>query len=92
MKSNMVSLLVMLSILFGMSPAKALASEQSHDDQARYQEEENGEWLYADLDGALANVYAGGRVEILQDINLDHCLTITKDVTLVSAMVSIPLR
>lgn len=84
MKSKMVSLLVMLSILFGMSPAKALASEQSHDAQARYQEEENGEWLYADLDGALANVYAGGRVEILQDIHLDHCLTITKDVTLVS--------
>lgn len=38
--------------------------------EARYQTEEDGAWNFGTLSEACANVYAGGRVEVLENILL----------------------
>lgn len=58
--------------------------------QARYQTEADGEWINGSLADAVANVYEGGRVEVLEDVVLEEPLTINKPLTLTSAEAETP--
>ncbi len=52
--------------------------------QARYQKTPNGEWMTSSFRNALRDVYDGGTVELLADVDLEDTLMITKDVTIIS--------
>lgn len=52
--------------------------------EASYQLSENGEWVNGSFTGALANVYEGGTVKLLDDISLNETVKIAKDVTIIS--------
>lgn len=56
--------------------------EAALDAQAKYQTEADGIWNYGSVGEALEKVYDGGRVEVLQDVELDKALIVTKDITL----------
>lgn len=58
--------------------------------QARYRTEADGEWVTGSLADAVANVYEGGRVEVLEDVVLEEPLTINKPLTLTSAEAETP--
>lgn len=71
---------VLLSALsFGMTAAAAVPEME-----ARYQTEEDGEWSFGTLSEACANVYAGGRVEVLENILLEAPIEIRTPMTLAS--------
>ena len=53
--------------------------------EARYQTEEDGAWNFGTLSEACANVYAGGRVEVLENILLEAPIKIQTPMTLSSA-------
>lgn len=52
--------------------------------EATYQVEETGEWKYGSFAEALANVYDGGTVKLLKDINLSAAAVVAKNVTITS--------
>lgn len=52
--------------------------------EARYQTEEKGDWKYGTFTEALANAYAGGTIELLNDVVLSQTATVTKNVTITS--------
>ncbi len=53
--------------------------------EARYQKTNGGEWFYGTLKDACAGVYAGGRVEVLRDIDPSSPVFIRTALTLTSA-------
>lgn len=52
--------------------------------EATYQVEETGKWQYGSFAEALANVYDGGTVKLLKDINLSAAALVAKNVTITS--------
>ncbi len=58
--------------------------------EALYQEREGGPWLSGGLGEALAGVYDGGTVRLLEDVEAAGTIEITKQVTLTSAAPSSP--
>lgn len=52
--------------------------------EARYQTEKDGAWSFGTLAEACANVYAGGRVEVLENILLEAPIKIQTPMTLAS--------
>ena len=71
---------VLLGVLsFGMTAAATSEME------ARYQTEKDGAWNFGTLSEACANVYASGRVEVLENILLEAPIKIQTPMTLASA-------
>jgi len=60
--------------------------------ETRYKTEAEGEWVYGTLTDACANVYEGGRVEVLRDIDPSSPVTVCKPLTLASADPENPCR
>lgn len=52
--------------------------------EVSYQKEENGEWTNGAFTEAVANVYNGGTIKLLKDINLTQMVTTSNDVTITS--------
>ncbi len=53
--------------------------------EARYKTTQNGDWVYGILSDACAQVYLGGSVEVLRDIELTEGVIINQPLTLISA-------
>ena len=71
---------MLLGVLsFGMTAATATSGME-----ARYQTEKDGAWNLGTLSEACANVYAGGRVEVLENILLEAPIKIQTPMTLAS--------
>lgn len=53
--------------------------------ETRYQTARGGPWAYGSLSDACANVYEGGGVVLLRDVELEAGVTVTKPLTITSA-------
>ena len=61
-----------------------LKFEIFNDPEALYQTEESGEWKQASFAEAVANVYSGGTVKLLKDIELSSTVALGRDMTITS--------
>lgn len=58
---------------------------RSSNEEAKWQEAENGEWKVGLFADAVNNVYDGGTVELLQDVYLTKTISFNKNITITSA-------
>lgn len=58
--------------------------------QAKYQTEQNGEWVTGSLISAVQQTYEGGTVQLLENVSLEESLVITKSMTITSADTTSP--
>ena len=61
-----------------------LSFKVSSDPEATYQTTEGGEWFTGSFTEALNNVYAGGTIKLLKDLDLSSTVAITRNVTITS--------
>lgn len=77
-----------LLLCIELQPTSVLAAI----DEARYQQTQNGEWKTGSFSEACENVYDGGVIELLKDIELTSTQTISKSVTITSSDKNNPHR
>lgn len=76
-------LVIFIGLLLCIMILPTSASAESN--EARYQQSQGGEWITGSFSDACENVYDGGVIELLSDVELISTQTISKSVTITSS-------
>ena len=84
MKKRLLGVLLAFAVYVSFIPVTAVATGDAIQEEATYQENENGEWKTGTFTDAIDKVYSGGTVKLLKDILLTGTATIQKSMTIMS--------